>query len=149
MQSGTQQPEVFQQHCPAFLINEATALFYHLRGPLLLSSTNPATCALPWVLRTKGCCQQLKAEAAGTAKINHPSISSSLLCFEDSPLILPSHMEVHITEKQPSPTHQLVAPETINSSYSPYAGAPEQIPGERFPRSNYELAGLFRWAMRC
>jgi len=59
MQSCTQQPEIFHQCCPVFLISEATALSYHFRGPLLLSSTNSAIYALPTSSRTKGCCQQL------------------------------------------------------------------------------------------
>lgn len=115
------------------------------QAPILPSVHSPVSS------RTKGCCcqqlscQQLKAEVAGTGKINHLSNCSSPLYFGDGPLMPSSHMYRHIMEKQHSPTHQLL--EQLIHPTAHCMGAPIQILGKMFPRSTYELALPFGQAI--
>lgn len=138
VESCTQQPEIFQQCCPAFLINRATTLFNYWRGPLLSSRTHPAMCVLPCVLQYQGLLPaalmpELEAEVVGTGKTNHSRSCSSPLYFGDSPLIPPSHM-YRIMEKGHSPTHQQVSTETGLSSYSLLSECSWTYPGKEFSK---------------
>lgn len=95
---------------------------------------------LPVSSGTKGCCQQLGAEVAGTGKIKHSSNCSSPLYFGDSPLIPPSRTYRHIMKKWHSPTHQLVATETIHSSNSPLRGCSWRDPGKEISKSSLQAS---------